>query len=150
MAKGGRDSFDYSVGAIMVSKQPQKQRLRTYTASLHKRHRFLSAPLSKELRQKYGFRSLPVRKGDKVRVLRGDFKRLEGEIIEVDTKRCVIKVAGASTKKADGSEVPRPIHPANVMIIKLAPDKRRDRVVERRSKIKATPEPQKLMDQKEG
>lgn len=150
MAQGSGDSVNYRLGAIMVSKQPQKQRLRIYTAPLHRRHRFFSAPLSKELREKYGFRSLPVRKGDKVRILRGDFKKLEGEIIEVNTKDQVIKVSGASVKKADGSEVPRPIHPSNVMIVKLAPDKRRDKIIERRSKIKATPETQKATAQKEG
>jgi large subunit ribosomal protein L24 len=117
------------------SRQPRKQRLRLYAAPLHARHKHLAAPLSFELRKKYGFRSLPVRKGDRVRILRGDFIGLEGDVMEVDTKHYRIIVEGASVAKADGTEVPRPISPSNVMILKLKPDKERDKVIERRSKV---------------
>lgn len=116
----------------MASRRPGKQRLAFYRAPLHARHRFLAAPLSRELREKYGRRSLPVRKGDKVRVMRGDFKKLEGEVLEVDTKRCRIKVAGVVTRKADGSEVPRPVHPSNVMLVRLVSDKMRERSLGRK------------------
>ena len=34
----------------------------------------MSAPLSKELRTKYGVRSMPVRKDDEVQVVRGHYK----------------------------------------------------------------------------
>ena len=118
----------------MVSKQPRKQHLALYAAPLHRRHRFLSAPLSRELRGKYRTRSLPVRKGDRVRIMRGDFKRLEGDVLEVDTKRRRIQIQGATTTKADGTQVPVPAVPSNVMLIRLALDKERDRVLERRSK----------------
>jgi len=118
----------------MVSKQPRKQHLALYAAPLHRKHRFLSAPLSRELRGKYRTRSLPVRKGDRVRIMRGDFKRLEGDVLEVDTKRRRIQVQGATTTKADGTQVPVPAVPSNVMLIKLALDKERNRVLERRSK----------------
>ena len=118
----------------MVSKMPRKQRLALYQAPLHLRHKHLAAPLSPELKQRFGFRSLPVRKGDKVRIVKGDFKGLEGDVVEVDTKRYKIKVAGALTVKADGTEVLRPISPSNVVILKLKPDKKRDKVIKRKSK----------------
>ena len=118
----------------MVSKHPRKQHLALYTAPLHRRHRFLSAPLSRELRGKYKKRSLPVRKGDKVRVMRGDFKKLEGDVLEVDTKRSRIQVQGATTTKADGTQVTRLLAPSNVVLIKLVSDKERDKVLERRLK----------------
>ncbi|MHC1579575.1 MAG: 50S ribosomal protein L24 [Candidatus Alkanophagales archaeon] len=114
------------------SKQPRKQRLAMYEAPLHVRRKFLSAPLSKELREKYGRRSLPVRKGDTVRILRGDFKGKEGKVTAVDLKRGVIFVEGVVVAKADLSEVPRPVHPSNVMITKLdLKDKWRARILER-------------------
>lgn len=128
-------SFDSGVGEDMSSRLPRKQRLRLYAAPLHIRHKHLAAPLSLELRQKYGFRSLPVRKGDRVKVLRGDFIGLEADVIEVDTKHYRIEVTGASVAKADGTEVPRSISPSNVMILKLKPDKERDKIFERRSKV---------------
>ncbi len=118
----------------MVSKQPRKQHLALYAAPVHRRHRFLSTLLSRELRKKYRTRSLPVRKGDKVRIMHGDFKKLEGDVLEVDTKRRRIQIQGATTTKADGTQVPMPVVPSNVVLIKLASDKERDKVLERRSK----------------
>lgn len=118
----------------MVTGRPRKQRLALYSASLHLRHKFLSAPLSRELREKYKTRALPVRKGDRVRILRGDFKKLEGEVVNVDTKSRTIHVEGVSTTKTDGTRVPRSIQPSNVVLLKLAEDKERAQVLERRSK----------------
>jgi len=85
----------------------------------------LGAHLSKELRERLGKRHLRVRRGDRVRILRGDFKGLEGEVLSVDTKRERVYVQGASIRKADGTEVPMGIHPSNLLILKLAEDKRR-------------------------
>jgi large subunit ribosomal protein L24 len=115
------------------SGKPGKQRLRLHTLPLHRRRVLLSATLSEELRKKYGRRSLPVRKGDRVRILRGDFRKLEGEVLGVDTKKGAVVVEGASVRKADGTEVPRKIHPSNLMILKLAQDKERERALARTS-----------------
>jgi large subunit ribosomal protein L24 len=52
----------------------------------------------------------------------------------VDLKRCTIKVAGVSNYRADGTEVPRTIHPSNVMIVKLnLEDAEREKIFARRS-----------------
>lgn len=83
------------------------------------RQRFMHAMLSPELRKEYKKRSAQVKKGDTVKVMRGDNAGVEGEVLSVDLKRCVITVAGVSNFRADGTEVPRPIHPSNVMITKL-------------------------------
>lgn len=118
----------------MTTKQPRKQHLALYSAHLHSRHRFLSAPLNRELREKHKTRSIPIRKGDRVRVLRGDFKKLEGDVMEVDTKHRFIRVEGASVAKADGTQVAKMIKPSNVMLLKLVEDRERARIFERRSK----------------
>ncbi|MBO8181327.1 MAG: 50S ribosomal protein L24 [Archaeoglobus sp.] len=105
---------------VPKSKQPRKQRRWLYkTSKLHERHRLLNATLSKDLRKKYGRRTLRVRKGDKVRIMRGEFAGSEGKVLEVDMKRALIKVDGVTTTKVDGTEVSVPIHPSNVMIISL-------------------------------
>jgi len=115
-----------------MSKQPRKQRKRMFQAKLHERHKFLHAHLSKELRKKYGKRSLRVRVGDKVKVLRGSYAGHTGKVIEVDMKRLRIKVDGVTVKKADGTEVPVPIHPSNVMIVELGEvDKVREKILKR-------------------
>jgi len=105
--------------ALTKSKQPRKQRKALFNAPLHLRRKVMSAMLSKGLKEKLGKNAIPVRKGDVVRIMRGDFKGLEGEVIKVDLKRYRIYVEGANNKKQDGREVPYPIHPSNVMIIKL-------------------------------
>jgi len=66
--------------------------------------------------------------------MRGDFKKLEGDVLEVDTKRSRIQVQGATTTKADGTQVTRLLAPSNVVLIKLVSDKERDKVFERRLK----------------
>ncbi len=109
----------------MKTVQPRKQRYRLYHAPLHARGKFLHAHLSDELRKKLGRRSLRVRKGDRVKILRGDFKGLEGEVVQVFTKQRRVAVQGASLRKADGTEVPLKIHPSNLVITRLAEDKRR-------------------------
>jgi large subunit ribosomal protein L24 len=58
----------------MKSKKPSKQRKAMYQAPLHRKHKLFSAHLSKELRKQWNKRSLPVRKGDEVKIMRGKFK----------------------------------------------------------------------------
>ncbi len=101
------------------STQPRKQRKSRYNAPNHVKGRFLSAPLSGDLREKYGKRQARVVKGDTVRVLRGDFAGHEGLVDGVDTGRSVLFVHGVTVAKADGTEVPRPVHASNVSITKL-------------------------------
>ena len=125
---------------LAASKQPRKQRRAYFQAPLHKRQKLMSAPLSRELREKYGVRRLPIRKGDKVRIMRGDFKGHEDKVVRVDLKRYVIYVDGVTLTKADGTPVFRPIHPSNVMIIELnLDDPWRRKILERRG-VKAEKE----------
>jgi large subunit ribosomal protein L24 len=114
------------------SKQPRKQRRWLYKAKLHDRHRLLHATLSKKLREKYGKRAIRVRKGDKVKIMRGQFAGHEGRVIEVDMKKCRIKIDGVTVRKADGTEVAYPVHPSNVMIIDFGEiDDVRKKILER-------------------
>jgi len=104
---------------LTVSSKPSKQRKFLWNAPLHKRHKLVSAPLSLELRVKYGRRSFPVREGDVVRVLRGDYAGMEGKVRKVDLKNYRITVEGITREKADGTTVFIPIHPSKVEIKKL-------------------------------
>ena len=100
-----------------MSIQPRKQRKALYTAPLHIRRKIMSANLSKDLRADIGKRSLPIRVGDKVQVVRGDFKGHEGKVESVDAKRYKVTVEGVTLSKPDGNAVLLPIHPSNLMII---------------------------------
>jgi len=115
------------------SRQPRKQRLMLYKAPLHRRHTMFNAKLSRELAEKLGVRRLPVRVGDVVRIMRGDWAGHEGKVVKVDYKRIRIYVEGVTIKKADGTPVYYPIHPSKVMIIKAdVSDKVRKKIIERR------------------
>jgi len=104
------------------SKQPRKQRKYRYNAPLHIRHKLLSAHLSKKLREELKTRSLPIRKGDKVRVMRGKYKKVEGTVTKVDMKKLKIYIDSVKRKKVSGKEVLVPIDPSNVEIIELNKD----------------------------
>ena len=53
----------------LVTSSRRKNRKRHFQAPSHLRRKIMSAPLSKELRSKYGVRSIPIRKDDEVQVL---------------------------------------------------------------------------------
>ncbi|MEW5955707.1 MAG: 50S ribosomal protein L24, partial [Candidatus Micrarchaeota archaeon] len=102
------------------SRQPRKQRKALYEAALHEREKMVRCHLSKELRQKLGSRSARAKKGDKVRILRGKFKKHVGKVVEVDVANCKIFVEGAvasKEKKAKKREAFVAIEPSNAMII---------------------------------
>ncbi len=118
------------------SKQPRKQRRALYNAPLHARRRLLTARLSEDLQRQYGIKRLPIRKGDTVLVLRGDFKGVRGgKVMEVDLRKMRIHVENATLKKPGGETVYYPIHPSKVMVVELdTSDKRRLEAIERARK----------------
>ena len=101
------------------SKQPRKQRKYVYNAPLHVRRKFVSAHLSEELRKKYERRSFPLRKGDEVEVMRGEFKGRKGKVSKVDLKKLKVYIEGITRKKVDGTEVQVPFDASNLKIIDL-------------------------------
>ena len=88
--------------ARISSTQPRKQRKFRYNAPIHIRGAFLHSPLASDLREKYGKRSFRVVTGDTVKVLRGEFKGIEGVVDGVDVKNTKVLVHGVSVKKANG------------------------------------------------
>ncbi len=102
-----------------MSKKPSKQRKRLFNAPLHRRGKIMSVHLSPELRDKYGVRSIPIRVGDKVRILRGDNRGIEGKVTKVDRKNYKVFVENVVRENARGDKIPIPIHYSNLMIIDL-------------------------------
>ncbi|PUA32677.1 MAG: 50S ribosomal protein L24 [Candidatus Terraquivivens tikiterensis] len=103
----------------VLSKKPRKQRKRLYNAPPHRLSKLMSAHLSPELREKYGRRSFPVRKGDTVKILVGEYKGVEGKVTGVNREKQAVYVENVTIKRADGRVKPRPIHVSNVMITSL-------------------------------
>lgn len=120
----------------MKTTKPRKQRKKLYQAPLHRRYRRFSASLSPKLKSSHNTNSIPVRTGDNVRVMRGDYKGFEGKVTRVDRKEYRIFVEGATREKVDGSTTLIPIHPSKVMIIRLnLDDKWRKEILKRKGGV---------------
>ncbi|MCX6711807.1 MAG: 50S ribosomal protein L24 [Candidatus Woesearchaeota archaeon] len=117
------------------SKQRRKQRKYVANAPLHIRKKLFSTSLSKELRKKHNLRNIPLVKGDRVKVMRGQFKKHIGKVESKDYKKVRIYIEGINAVKKDGTKKFIPIHPSNVIITELnLDDKRRKKILERKRK----------------
>ena len=114
-------------------KNPRKQRKILHNAPAHLRHKLMAAPLSKELVASKGAKTLPVRKGDTIRIMRGDHIGFEGKVSRIDLKRYRIFVEGLTREKVDGTNIFVAVHPSKVMIKSLnLDDKWRKAIIERK------------------
>merc|ERR1712001_324383 len=121
-----------------VTSSRRKQRKRQFTAPSHIRRKLMSAPLSKDLRAKYGVRSMPIRKDDEVQVLRGHYKGQQvGKVVQCYRKKFVGYIERIQREKANGATVYVGIHPSKVSIVKLKRDKDRKLIIDRRAKGRA-------------
>lgn len=124
----------------MVSKKAGKQRQAQTDAPIHIRRKRIRARLISDDPDFASIRSVTVRVGDEVEVLRGDFgfpnsvkadsrgKRLgqsrgrsgiKSKVVGVNAKSGFILVEGVTTATADGKEEALPIHPSNLIVTKL-------------------------------
>jgi large subunit ribosomal protein L24 len=85
----------------------------------HLRSAQICTPLSDDLKEKYNTKSIRVRKNDTVKVLRGEFKGVEGKVKEVFVKDGRISVEGVTREKVAGGTIPIKIHASKVMITNL-------------------------------
>jgi len=120
------------------STQAKKQRLYRYNAPLHTKRKFISAHLSKELRQRYKTRNFGLKKGDKIKIVRGQFRKKEGKVDRIDTKKEKLYITGVDIVKKDGTKIPYPTTISNVIILELnLDDKMRQKILERKNKSKS-------------
>ncbi len=103
------------------STKARKQRKARANAPLHQRKRMVSAHLDSALMKEYNVRSVAVRKGDTVRVIRGDkeFKASEAKVANVDLKSLKLIIENVTHPKADGTQKQKPVDPSNVLLTRL-------------------------------
>lgn len=94
----------------------------------------MAGHLSADLKKAHSKRAFPLRVGDKVKILRGDFKGTIGKVESVDVKNMRIYVTGAEREKSEGQPASKyPIDPSNVKLIDLdLTDARRKKALERK------------------
>jgi len=121
---------------MQATKNPKKQRKKMFNAPAHIRHKLMGAHLSAELHAQRGLKTLPVRKGDTVRIVRGDHKGFEGKVSRIDLKHFRVFMEGLTREKVDGTTVFVAIHPSKIMIKTLnLDDKVRKAILERKKPI---------------
>lgn len=90
-----------------------------------------SSPLSEDLRQKYGKKTLRPRKGDSVKIVRGGFQGIEGKVSRVDGAHGKVYVEGVNREKIAGGTSLAAVDASKVIITNLnLDDKLRKRKVQ--------------------
>jgi len=103
----------------MTSIKPRKQRYMLYNAPLHKKRKWISSHLAENLLLKYDRRSIPVVKGDTVKVMRGNYRGHEDKISKVNVRDQTVEIEGVTLTNAKGKKIAKPIHASKLLITKL-------------------------------
>jgi large subunit ribosomal protein L24 len=113
--------------------KPSTVRKQQKNAPIQIRRRYISAPLSPNLKSQFGARTMVVVENDTVSITKGDRKLTEGKVIRVNTKNSKVYIEGVTRTSLDGSTVQIPIRSENVMITKLnLDDDWRKKIIERK------------------
>ena len=93
-----------------------------YRATNQFRGKQAGSHLSKQLRQKYGQRCVRIINGDTVKVIRGEFKGVDGKVVKVSTAKHTIAIEGIKKQKRKGDKIDVYIDSSNVVITNLNTD----------------------------
>ncbi|MGI0129570.1 MAG: 50S ribosomal protein L24 [Thermoplasmata archaeon] len=98
---------------------PRRQRKALYTSRPFQRRRRMTVPLSRDLRGRFRARSLPIRKGDTVRVLSGSFVGREERVARVDRRSYSVILDNVTLKTGEEKLKPLPIRTSHLVITRL-------------------------------
>jgi ribosomal protein uL24 len=103
----------------------RKQRKYRLNAPGHVKQKLVTAKLDKSLATKEKKRSMKLRSGDEVVVMRGDFKKSRGKVTKIDRKKMKVYIEKVQKKTVAGQDKDVPVDPSNVKIVKLSDDRKR-------------------------
>ena len=131
--------------------KPTKMRNKQiYYATMQTASSQLSGMLSKNLRKKYGKRSVRIVEGDSVKVIRGEFNGVDGKVTKVSASNGGLTIEGVKKEKLKGEKYDVFIHTSNIEITGLnTDDKWRINKLEGKNARTARPEAVKKDTQKE-
>jgi len=129
-----------------------------YRASHVVKSKQLSSHLSKELKKKFSKNSIRIVEGDSVKIVRGEFKGVDGKVSKISIQKNSLVIEGVKKEKTKGEKFDVYIHSSNVIVTGLnSEDKWRSAKLEGKkpSKSKTTPsketkeeKPQVIEDEK--
>jgi large subunit ribosomal protein L24 len=103
----------------MTTIKARKQRSTLYNAPVHRKRKWIASHLAENLLLKYDRRSIPVIKGDTVKVMRGSYKGHEDKVAKVNVRDMTVNVEGVIVSTAKGTKVAKPIPASTLLITKL-------------------------------
>ena len=101
------------------------------------KRKLMSCHLTKTLRDQYKIRSLPIKRGDEVKILKGKSKNKSGKVVQVYRKRYFIYVYKVQREKQNSQMFFLSIKLCCCVIEKLFINKDRTKTIERNAAIKA-------------
>ena len=124
--------------------KPTKMRNRLiYRASHVVKSKQISSHLSKELKKKFSKNSIRIVEGDSVKIVRGEFKGVDGKVSKISIQKNSLSIEGVKKEKTKGEKFDVYIHSSNVIVTGLnSEDKWRSAKLEGKkptSKSKTTP-----------
>ncbi|MFB5609214.1 MAG: 50S ribosomal protein L24 [Nitrosarchaeum sp.] len=93
-----------------------------YRATFHTKSKQLGSQLSDDLRKKYGKKSIRVIEGDSIKIVRGEFKGVDGKISKVSTMKSSVAIEGVKKEKTKGDKFDVYIHTSNLLVTGLNTD----------------------------
>ena len=100
--------------------KPTKMRNKMiYRATYTTKSKQLGSALSKDLHKKYGKRSVRVIEGDSIRIVRGEYKGVDGKISKISTQKNSVSIEGIKKEKTKGDKFDVYIHTSNLVVTSL-------------------------------
>lgn len=93
-----------------------------YRATNQSRSAQAGSMLSKDLRKKYGKRSVRVVEGDSVAIIRGEFSGVDGKVSKVSTQKGSVAIEGIKKEQTRGEKYDVYIHASNLLVKSLNTD----------------------------
>ena len=93
-----------------------------YRASYATKSKQVSSPLSNDLKKKYSKNSIRVVKGDSVKIIRGEFKGVDGKVSKISTEKSSLAIEGVKKEKTKGDKFDVFVHSSNVVVTGLNSD----------------------------
>jgi len=90
-----------------------------YRATYTTKSKQLGSALSKDLHKKYGRRSVRVIEGDSIRIIRGEYKGVDGKISKISTQKNSVSIEGIKKEKTKGDKFDVYIHTSNLVVTSL-------------------------------
>jgi len=93
-----------------------------YRASHVTKSKQVSSPLSKDLQKKYSKKSVRVVEGDSIKIVRGEFKGVDGKIGNISVQKSSLAIEGVKKEKTKGDKFDVYVHSSNVIVTGLNSD----------------------------